>query len=191
MCVNTVAVVLTQKVDPQYWSRTAAHMVQADGIVVHGPLLHRCWGSPLRAPAISPFNPVHPHSEDNRRMCQCRSFNKALKQKSNLKTSCRENTSVRCVPVLPSVTVYDVLKKCSRVVMNWLCAEPRSKVHSRLEQKNNLFLGICTQKKTKQKVLQKKEKGGTQVRRNPKGLRRLKVSAEGSITQPKKGLFLP
>lgn len=82
-----------------------------------GPLLHRCRGLPFKAPAISPFAPVHPLAKDNHRTCHCRSLNnKASKQKPNLKTSCRENTTVCRVSFLPSVAVYDVLGESTCVV---------------------------------------------------------------------------
>lgn len=105
----TLAVVLTQKVDPQYWSRTAEDMVHTDGIAFLRPS-----ASPL--PRLTLLG-SRPHAEDNRRTCHCESLNNyASKQKPNLKTSCRGNTSVCCVSCLPSVTVYKVLEKCTRVV---------------------------------------------------------------------------
>lgn len=99
----TLAVVLTQKVDPQYWSRTAEDMVHADGIAFLRPS-----ASPL--PRLTLLG-SRPHAEDNRRTCHCESLNNyTLKQKPNLKTSCRGNTSVCCVSRLLSGTVYNVLE---------------------------------------------------------------------------------
>lgn len=113
----TLAVVLTQKVDPQYWSRTAAHMVHADGRAFLRPSASPLpWFTLLGFCYLCP-DPVHPQAEDNRRTCHCEPLNyNASKQKPNFKTSCREITSVCCSSRLPSVTVYNVLGKGTRIV---------------------------------------------------------------------------
>lgn len=118
----TLAVVLTQKVDPQYWSRTAEDMVHADGIAFLRPS-----ASPL--PRLTLLGSC-PHAKDNRRMCHCESLNNyTSKQKPNLKTSCRGNTSVCCVSRLPSVTVYNVLENCTLVVQPLMEASNTTQSH--------------------------------------------------------------